>query len=116
MRKAAPFWNSELQQLWQNRCDCEKYYLSFKCDPRNVNHRHEKKELLDNFKQAQKLFDGKFKVFKRQHQYKSFHKLADLADKASNDPTEMWKRLKALSDAKSSHVLLEVIRDDGTIC
>ena len=27
----------------------------------------------------------------------------------------MWKRLKALSDAKNSHVLLEVIRKDGTI-
>ena len=115
LRKAAPFWNSELQQLWQYRCDCEKYYLSFKCDPRNVHHRQEKKELLDHFKQAQKNFDGKFKVLKRQYQYKSFHKLADLADKASNDPTEMWKRLKALSDAKNSHVLLEVIRNDGTI-
>ena len=41
--------------------------------------------------------------------------LADLADKASNDPSEMWKRLKALSDRKSSSVLLEIIREDGSI-
>ena len=27
----------------------------------------------------------------------------------------MWKRLKALSDRKSSAVLLEIIRQDGTI-
>ena len=47
LRKAAPFWNSELQQLWQYRCDCEKYYLSFKCDPKNVHHRQKKKEFRD---------------------------------------------------------------------
>ena len=41
--------------------------------------------------------------------------MADLADKASNDPAEMWKRLKALSDRKSSSVLLEIIRQDGSI-
>ena len=40
---------------------------------------------------------------------------ADLAEKASNDPAEMWKRLKALSDRKSSSVLLEIIRQDGSI-
>ena len=42
-------------------------------------------------------------------------KITDLADKASNDPSEMWKRLKALSDRKSSSVLLEIIREDGSI-
>ena len=26
LRKAAPFWNSELQQLWQDRSDKEKSY------------------------------------------------------------------------------------------
>ena len=60
-------------------------------------------------------FDTKFRQLKRQHSFNSFHKLADLADKAANDPSEMWKRLKALSDRKSSHVLLETIRDDGSI-
>ena len=68
-----------------------------------------------DFKQSQMSFDTKFRQLKRQHSFNSFHKLTDLADKAANDPSEMWKRLKALSDRKSSHVLLETIRDDGSI-
>ena len=114
-RKAAPFWNNELQELWQSRCDREKYYLSFQCDGKDRYQRNAKQLLLDDFKQAQKRFDTKFRQLKRQHNYNSFHKLADLSEKAANDPCEMWKRLKALSDRKSSHVLLETIRDDGSI-
>ena len=116
LRKAAPFWNPELQRLWQTRCDKENLYLSFQCDGKDRNQRNAKQILKDGFKQAQQIFDTKFRQFKRQHKYNSFHKLADLAEKAANDPSEMWKRLKALSDRKSSHVLLETIRADGSIC
>ena len=78
-------------------------------------HRSEKRQLLSQFKADQKLFDKVFRQAKRQFENKSFKNLADLADKASNDPAEMWKRLKALSDRKSSSVLLEIIRQDGSI-
>ena len=101
LRKAAPFWNPELQQLWQNRCDKEKCYLSFQCDGKDRNQRNAKQLFLNDFKQSQRSFDTKFRQLKRQHSFNSFHKLADLADKAANDPCEMWKRLKALSDRKS---------------
>ena len=74
-----------------------------------------KQLLLDDFKQSQRKFDSRFRQLKRQHNFKSLHNLAELAEKAANDPSEMWKRLKALSDRKSSHVLLEIIREDGTI-
>ena len=47
LRKAAPFWNPELQQLWQNRCDKEKCYLSFQCDGRDRNQRNVKQLLLN---------------------------------------------------------------------
>ena len=30
--KAAPFWNSNLNDLWKVRCSSENLYLSFKCD------------------------------------------------------------------------------------
>ena len=115
LRKAAPFWNSNLNDLWKARCSSENLYLSFKCDGKNMLHRSEKRQLLSQFKADQKLFDKVFRQAKRQFENKSFKNLADLADKASNDPAEMWKRLKALSDRKSSSVLLEIIRQDGSI-
>ena len=45
----------------------------------------------------------------------AFNSLAELAGKTANNPAEMWKRLKALSEQKPSHVLLEILCDDGTI-
>ena len=38
-----------------------------------------------------------------------------MAQKASSNPTKMWKRLKALLDKKPAHILLEIIKDDGSI-
>ena len=93
-----------------------KYHKgAYKCDGRVSYQRSVKSKLLGEFKNAQKIFDRRFQFYKRQHNSKYFHDLADLADKASSDPAEMWKRLKALSDHKPTHVLLEVIRDDETI-
>ena len=116
LRKASPFWNSELQALWKERTLREDIYTAYKCDGKVPLQRYEKSRLLSEFKSAQKMFDRKFQFYKRQHSSKSFRDLADLADKASSDPAEMWKRLKALSDHKPAHVLLEVVRDDETIC
>ena len=73
------------------------------------------RSLLNQFKDKQRQFNKAFRQAKRQHENNSLKNLADLADKASNDPSEMWKRLKALSDRKSSSVLLEIIREDGSI-
>ena len=52
-------------------------------------HRSEKRQLLLQFKADQKLFDKVFRQAKRQFENKSFKNLADLADKASNDPAEI---------------------------
>ena len=84
LRKAAPFWNSNLNDLWKARCSSENLYLSFKCDGKNMLHRSEKSKLLSQFKADQKLFDKVFRQAKRQFENKSFKNLADLAAKASN--------------------------------
>ena len=115
LRKAAPFWNNDLSELWKARCRSENLYLSFKCDGKNNLQRAGKRTLLSQFKADQKVFDKAFRQEKRQFENNAFKSLADLAEKASNDPAEMWKRLKALSDRKSSAVLLEIIRQDGSI-
>ena len=64
--------------------------------------------MLSQFKADQKVFDKAFRQEKRKFENNSFKSLADLAEKASNDPAEMWKRLKALSDRKPASVLLEI--------
>ena len=115
LRKAAPFWSSELQELWFHRCQREKQYLSLRCDPRSQQQRLLKQQLLNDFKLSQNVFDKRFRQLKRQHSFDSLNKLAELSEKAKSDPAEMWKRLKALSDSKNSHVLFEIIRDDGSI-
>ena len=115
LRKSAAFWNIELQELWETRCNFEKTYSVFKCDGKNPLQRVHKQKLLNEFKQAQKLFNVRYRQIKRHHQNRAFHELAALADKASGDPNEMWKRLRALSDHKPAHILLEIIKQDGSI-
>ena len=61
LRKAAPFWNSELQQLWTTRCNAEKEYLAFKCNNKIMYHRVYKDKLRNFFKIAQNNFDNKFR-------------------------------------------------------
>ena len=115
LRKSAPFWNAELQQAWLQRCRCEKAYLNYYCDPKIICQLNEKRQLQSYFKQSQNYFDKLYRKVKRQHELEAFQSLADLADLAANNPAEMWKRLKALSGQKSSHVLLEILREDGSV-
>ena len=111
----APFWNPELQELWNTRCKSNSVYASYICNSKSPQQLRQKQSLLKYFKLAQNAFDKKFRQIKRQYSNKSYHDLADLAKKASSNPTEMWKWLKALSDKKPADILLEIIRDDGSI-
>ena len=114
MRKACPFWDQELQHLWEARCVSEKNYLSFVCNG-SVGNRLIKERLRNIYKTSQNLFDKTFRKLKRQNHAKSFRSLAQLADEASSNPSEIWKRLKALSEPKTKTEIFEIIREDGTI-
>ena len=108
-RQAQEFWNEELYMLWQSRCKMEKQYLNFTA----ISHleKRQKQFLLLQFKVAQKHFDKKFRFFKRKHESLSTQGLSDFY----KTPQELWKRLKLLSEPKSTKVLLEIIREDGSI-
>ena len=114
LRKACPFWDNSLQNLWEIRCNCEKLYLSFKCSG-SVNDRDLKQRLRNDFKTSQDLFDKLYRKTKRKSKTNSFQSLAQLAEDASTNPSEIWKRLKALSEPKSKTEIFEIIRQDGTI-
>ena len=114
LRKASQFWNDELQRLWEICCYRENIYCSYHCNGSRSDQLI-KQRLRNDFKTAQSSFDKKHRQLKRQHKTKAFQSLAQLADDASSNPTEIWKRLKALSEPKSSRAILEIIRNDGTI-
>ena len=62
-RKCQPFWNNELENLWKDVCTTERFYTQYTVSDNNQ--LVWKKYLKSNFKNAQKLFDKKFRSLKR---------------------------------------------------
>ena len=108
--KSKPFWNAELENLWSNSCKAEKMYLSFKV--KNRTDFQLKNNLRTNFKTAQKVFDKKYRFYKRQHRKKEFN---DLETNARTDPALMWAALKRLNNPPNVKAALEIVREDQTI-
>ena len=57
-------------------------------------------------------FDNKFRFFRRKYRKAEFNNIERLAE---SDPNEMWAKLKKLNNPPSSKVVLEIVREDGTI-
>ena len=109
-RRAQPFWNDELKQLWNDRCIKEKVYCSFKCTSNKfLSH---KSSLRNDFKVAQKLFDKSYRFYQRKHRKDTFQSFDDL-DKTNRN--QVWEKLNSLAQTKSKQVIMEIIRDDGSI-
>ena len=88
----------------------EREFTKFKC--RKPSDKYHKDVLKIEFRESQKLFDKRFRQYKRQHKAS---KLAELENLASSNSAEMWKKINALSEPKSSKVIMEIIREDGKI-
>ena len=58
-RKSQPFWNTDLEELWKSTCQMEKSFTSFKV--RSNGDQQMKSQLRSEFKNAQKLFDRRFR-------------------------------------------------------
>ena len=109
-RKGQSFWNDELGTLWNDYCQKEKQYIDFKCNGRHD--QQEKGRLRECFKQSQKLFDKRYRYFKRKSKAQE---LNDLKNDAHSNPNEMWKKIKRLNETKSTKAVLEIINSDKTI-
>ena len=108
-RKAQPFWNNELKNLWILTCQAEKSYLNFRVT--NQGDLPTKKDLQKVFKNAQTHFDKKYRFFKRKFKDKNQKELLDLA--AENNPN-IWTKIKQLN-SPPSRPPLEIVREDKTI-
>ena len=108
-RKAQPFWNNELGNLWNLTCQAEKNYLNFvvTCQDKLPH----KKHLQQEFKAAQSLFDKKFRYCKRKYNDKNQNDLLNLA--TENDPN-IWDKIRKLN-SPPTRPPLEIVREDETI-
>ena len=108
--KSSNFWNEELANLWANLCANEKSYLSFKV--RNNKDLYKKAELREKYKNAQKSYDKRYRFYKRKSKKQAQEQLGI---SATDNPTEMWNKLKKLSEPVNSRVAMEIVREDGSI-
>ena len=109
-QKSQPFWNEELGSIWREVCRTEREYTGFKVS--SMNQLEHKNILRANFRYTRKLFDKKYRYFKRKHRKEEFEQLSNDAE---GDPAEMWAKVRRLCDPPSTRTALEVIREDGTI-
>ena len=109
-RKSQPFWNPDLEELWKSTCRMEKNFVTFKV--KSNNDLQTKSQLRLDYKNAQKIFDRKFRDTERNFKKQQ---IIDLENSAKFNPTDMWSRLNKLSNPPSSRVALEIVRDDESI-
>ena len=109
-RKCQPFWNGNLDKAWRDVCQSESNYLLYKA---NRNGQAEQKKLLrEQYKSCQNIFDSKFRYFKRQHRKQEYE---DLEKSAQSNISDMWSKLKKLSNPPSTRAALEIVREDKSI-
>ena len=109
-RKSQPFWNNNIEDAWKEVCRSEKVYL--KCKASFHCNLAQKQQFQAEFKNAQKIFDRKFRYYKRKHKAQEF---IDLENLSKNNPAEMWAKFKKLSNPTSTKAVLEIVRADETI-
>ena len=104
MRK--PWWNEELTDLWQKRCQVEKAFTRSVAANRT--------NLKAEVKAAGKSFDRAVQRSKRQYWRKCQE---DLSNLNSKDPREFWKKFGQISIAseRKHSIPWEVVLSDGSV-
>jgi hypothetical protein len=101
-----PYWDDELENLWQNVRISERKFLRFRGDKNTQN------QLRSQFKLAQDTFDRRIRSAERRYK----RSLAFDIDSASTDnPREFWNHIKQLGPKRKSSIPLEVYDDNGNI-
>ena len=99
-----------MDQAWRDVCQSESNYLLYKV---NLNGQAEQKKLLrEKYKSCQNIFDSKFRYFKRQHRKQEYE---DLEKSAQSNISDMWSKLRKLSNPPSTRAALEIVREDKSI-
>ncbi len=101
-----PYWNDELQVLWNKMQETESNYrkCTYSCNRKNT--------LQHEFKQAKQIFDRKLRMYKRQ--YDRGIMLETEAVQTKN-PREFWSFIKKLGPRRQETIPLEVYNADEEI-
>ena len=105
-RLQKPWWNDELQILWNNMCDSEKAWL--KCKNR------QKQQLKHIFVQKRKLFD---KLVQRRKRTYWFEMQNEILYNASNNQNEFWKSIGrvGIRDNRRNEIPMEIVDQNGSV-
>ena len=103
-RNPKPFWNDELQVLWNDVKCTERLFV--KAERQQVDIARE------TFKLAQNQFD---KVYRREERYFYKTKLINLENSVSENPRDFWKMIKKLGPHKKTEIPLEVYDDHKNV-
>ena len=108
--KCKSFWNDELEALWLRSCNFERMYLKFKVQ----SHADlpAKRLLRLQFKDAQHVFDKKYRYYKRKYTKTIYN---NLETQAKSNPSDMWSTLEQLNRKPRMKVAMEIVKDDKSI-
>ena len=99
-----PYWNAELQELWNKANKAEKQFL--RCS------NSDRQNLRALFKACQQTFDKRYRKLKRQYQ-RSVQ--CDIERLNTENPKEFWDTLKKLGPQKNTEIPMEVYDMHGNI-
>ena len=99
-----PFWNNDLQCLWNEVRHCENAFLAANSNDR--------KDLRQLFKRSQQDFDRAYRKAERRFKKERLDKIERVC---TNDPKAFWKMLKELGPRKKSSIPFEVYDENGII-
>ena len=104
-----PFWNDELQSLWNEVCGLEKAYLNSKS-------LHDKRRNKNDFNCKRKSFDKCVRKAKRKFQLEQQKRLSEKLLSCDN-PKEFWRKIGEIGTAndRKPNIPLEAIDDDGNL-
>ena len=86
-RKTKPYWDSELNELWQSMCFAEKIFVKFKGSSLT------KKQLQREFVAARNIFDKNLRKKERAYRREKINEIDSLNSK---NPNEFWNRVNNL--------------------
>ena len=101
-----PWWNDELQMMWNDMCDAERAWL--KCKNR------QKHQLKHTFVQKRKTFDQHVQRRKRAYWFEMQN---EILHNASSNQNEFWKSIGrvGVKDNRQKGIPMEVVDQNGNV-
>lgn len=98
-----PFWNEELQDLWNKLHKAEKIFTRCR-DPVT------RREKRTHYKSAQQLFDRRYRFYERKYKRSI---IDQIEESCTDNPRQFWEHLKRIGPRKKSKRTQGVYAEDG---